>query len=263
MRWISVIVWLWCVLPVWGQELQVSNFVRLKKGLLNHNQVVTDKKLATLDFTTTEKGFSFLANGTTEVKAEEGDNQVTLKVPHKTTFLLIKHPAYRELYWKVPGKGLRKKKHYQAMLLSDSLDVEKKKQQQVVEMNILPENAIVWVDSTRMVTRDGLVKLKLDKGKHAYKVESPFHEEATGEIEVGDEALKPVVVSLEPIYSYLTVKAAADCQIVVDGIIIGQGEATSGKLLEGKHRVQLVRKDECIYDNEIEIGKGEKKELTI
>lgn len=263
MRWISVILLLWCLLPACGQELQVSNFIRLKKGLLNRNQVVTDKKMATLDFTTTEKGFTFMANGTAEVQTEEGDNQVTLKTPHKTKFLVIKHPSYRDFYWKVPGKGLKKKKRYQAMLLSDSLDVDKKKQQQEVVMNIMPENAIVWVDSTRMVTRNGLIKLKMDKGKHAYRVESPFHQETTGEIEVGDEVVKPIIVSLVPLYSYLTVKTAPDCQIVIDGIIIGQGEGTSGKLLEGKHRVQLVREDECIYDNEIEIGKGEKKELTI
>ena len=61
-----------------AQEMRVNGFAKQKKGPLNMNHVVTNKQQAILDLKTGEKGFSFLANGKTEVAAEENDGMLTL-----------------------------------------------------------------------------------------------------------------------------------------------------------------------------------------
>ena len=109
-KWLNIVLLLLLAIRVSGQEMRIEDFKKQKKGILNFRHIVTDKKEAIIDLKTGEKGFTFLANGKTEAKAEEGEEMLSVKVPHKTTFITIKHPDYGQLTWKVPGKSLRKKK---------------------------------------------------------------------------------------------------------------------------------------------------------
>ena len=92
------------VLPSGAQKISIEQFKRVKKDLLNKTPLPTDKKQATLDLLTDEKGFTFKADGKVDVQPEEGDGKVTLLTPHKTKFIVVKHPDYGQLTWKVPGK---------------------------------------------------------------------------------------------------------------------------------------------------------------
>ena len=108
-RWLSIVGLLGLALTISAQQMRVERFAKQKKGPFNMKHVKTDKQLATIDMMTGEKGFKFLANGKTEVQAEEADGVLTLKTPDKTSFLVINHPDYGQCSWKVPGKkGLRK-----------------------------------------------------------------------------------------------------------------------------------------------------------
>ena len=100
------------LLPAGAQKMKIEKFKRVKFDLLNHSLLPVDKKQATLDLMTDETGFEVKADGKTDVKVEAGEGKLTLLAPHKTKFLVIKHPDYGQFTWKVPGKGLRKKKHY-------------------------------------------------------------------------------------------------------------------------------------------------------
>ena len=265
MRYLVAILLSFMLLPVQAQQMKVTDFHKVKKGPLNMRHVVIEKRLATLDLVTTEKGFSFWADGVTELEAEEGDKGITLKAPHKTKFLLIKHDEYGQLYWKVPdSKGLKKKKRYEAQLLTESLEKDFKLASQWVVFEIIPENAIVYVDSTQINTRNGRVQLELALGKHPYRVESPFHEQEDGVLEVTDSEKLTVEVSLQPTYSYLMVKTPQeDCEILIDGQTIGYTEATSGRLAEGLHRLTVMKDDVCWYESDVIMTKAEKKTLIL
>ena len=106
-------------LPCVAQKISIGQFKRVTFDLATKKMFPVDKKMATLDLKTDEKGFTFKADGKTEIAAQEGDGQITLLAPHKTAFILVKHPEYGQLIWKVPGKGLKKKKHYQAIMQTD------------------------------------------------------------------------------------------------------------------------------------------------
>ena len=219
--------------------------------------------MATLDLKTDEKGFTFKADGKTEIAAQEGDGQITLLAPHKTAFILVKHPEYGQLIWKVPGKGLRKKKHYQAIMQTDKPGKEYKLSKQWVVFQVIPENAILQVDSTVALVRDGTAQFELPLGKHGYHAEAPFYEELSDSVEVVDSAKLVVPVVLQSVYSYLTVKLPiAEGLIFVDSEPIGKGEATSGHLQPGDHHLIVMQEETCLADTVFNMGVGEKKILV-
>ena len=251
--------------PVGAQKMKVEMFKRVKKDLLNHTPLPVDKKQATLDLITDEKGFTIKADGKTEVKVEEGEGKITLLAPHKTKFLVINHPDYGQMTWKVPKKGLKKKKHYQANLLTDKPGKEYKLSKQWVVFKVEPVNAILHVDSNVVLLRDGTAQFNLPVGKHAYRVEAPFHVEQADTLELADSAKLIKSVSLQSFFSYLTVRTPMpDGIIFVDGQPIGKGEATSGHLLAGDHHLMVVKGSTNYYNAHVNVERAEKKvvELT-
>ena len=214
-------------LPCVAQKISIGQFKRVTFDLATKKMFPVDKKMATLDLKTDEKGFTFKADGKTEIAAQEGDGQITLLAPHKTAFILVKHPEYGQLIWKVPGKGLKKKKHYQAIMQTDKPGKEYKLSKQWVVFQVIPENAI---DS----------------------------------VEVVDSAKLVVPVVLQSVYSYMTVKLpVAEGRIYIDSEPIGKGEATSGRLQPGDHHLIVMQEETCYADTVVNLGVGEKKILTL
>jgi hypothetical protein len=251
-------------LPCAAQKISIGQFKRVKFDLATRKVLPVDKKMATLDLKTDEKGFTFKADGKTPIAAQEGDGQITLLAPHKTAYLLVEHPDYGQLMWKVPGKGLRKKKHYRAIMQTDKPGKEYKLSKQWVVFQVIPENAILQVDSTVALVRNGLAQFHLPLGKHGYHVEAPFYEELSDTVEVVDSAKIVVPVVLQSVYSYLTVKLPVlEGHIYVDGQPIGKGEATSGRLQPGDHQVLVTQNETCYVDTVVNLGIGEKRVLTL
>ena len=262
-RWLSIVGLLGLALTISAQQMRVERFAKQKKGPFNMKHVKTDKQLATIDMMTGEKGFKFLANGKTEVQAEEAEGVLTLKTPDKTSFLVINHPDYGQCSWKVPGKkGLRKKQHYEAYLLTFSPTKSYKLQKQWVIFEIQPKDAIVTVDSMTTTVRTGICQFNLPVGTHPYRVEAPFHEEVVDSFELSDTARLILPISLQPFYSYLTVKTPLEnARILVDGQWIGNHQATSGHLLEGSHRLTVMVDDLCYYESTVSVSRAEKKNV--
>ena len=251
-------------LPCVAQKISIGQFKRVKFDLATRKFLPVDKKMATLDLKTDEKGFTFKADGKIAIAAQEGDGKITLSAPHKTAFLLVQHPDYGQLIWKVPGKGLRKKKHYQAVMQTDKPGKEYKLSKQWVVFQVSPENAILQVDSTVVLVRNGMAQFHLPLGKHGYRAEAPFFEELSDSVEVIDSVKLVVPVVLQSVYSYLTVRLpVADGRIFIDGQPIGVREATSGHLQPGDHHLVVMQKETCYVDSVINLGKGEKKILTL
>ena len=253
------------VLPCAAQKISIGQFKRVKFDFATKKFLPVDKKMATLDLKTDDKGFTFKADGKTDIAAQEGKGKITLLAPDKTTYLLVQHPDYGQLMWKVPGKkGLRKKKHYQAIMQTDKPGKEYKLSKQWVVFQVTPENAILQVDSTVTLVRDGVAQFNLPLGKHGYHVEAPFYEELSDSVEVVDSAKLIVPIVLQSVYSYLTVKLPVlEGRIFVDGQPIGKGEATSGRLQQGDHHVIVMQEETCYADTVINLGIGEKRILTL
>ena len=111
------------VLSAAAQQMRVEDFTRYKHPFWQKATYETDKRQALLDLFTNEKGFQFFV-GKTAVTAIEGEGLVTISLPHRTTSVTIKHPSYGQLVWKIPGKGVKRKKRYRAYLYTESVEKE-------------------------------------------------------------------------------------------------------------------------------------------
>lgn len=264
-RWLRILflaLTVYCTSTVMAQEMSVRNFCRMKKSLLKGKTFTTDKAQAILDLKTSEKGFTFKADGKTEVEAKEDDGFISVMVPHKTRFLEIKHPEYGTLSWKVPYKYkvLKKKKHYCCNLITKNPKKEYHVNKQWAVFYIQPENAILYVDTTMYSVRNGKKQLLLPLGKHNCKVEAPFYETWEGEVCLNDSERVNQTVALEPVYSYLTVKTPLEgCSILLDGDSIGNTQTVSNRLIAGKYRLTIVKRSLCYYNDWVELKPAEKK----
>lgn len=242
----------------------VKDFTRIKRPFWNRSKTTVDKKMALLDLQTQEKGFSFVADGKQPVETEEGDGVVTLKLPHKTRYVILKHPNYGQLTWRAPKKALKKKKHYRATLMTADPSKEYQLQRQWVVFNIMPENAILRIDSTVTLLRQPTATFYLPLGSHTYQVDSPFYEAAKDSFLLTDADKMVVNINLQPVYSYLTVRTPwRSSDIRIDGQHIATKDGTSARLMAGRHRLSVYLGGVCCYETMFDIGKAEKKTISL
>lgn len=246
-----------------AQEIRVEDFKRLKKPFLAPRPYTVDEQHAILDFFTQEQGFEFFL-GQLPIQTQEGEGMVTLILPDKTAFFTIQHPDYGLLKWKVPEGPLRKNKHYQAQLVTNSPSKEFALSKQWVVLHVRPESAIVTLDSTRHRTLTGQVQALLPLGKHFIRVESPFFKEYTDSFCLSDATRLDLHVQLKPEYSYLEVHSQVpDAEIRLNGQLIGTGTAHSGRISPGNYQLSLHRGGRCFHRRQVTLALAERHVLRI
>lgn len=252
------------ILPCYSQTIEVADFKKSKRIWPFRKTYPADKKYAWLDFQTSEEGFVFWANGNVPVEPQTNDGCLTLHLPHQTNFIVIRHYKFGQYTWKVPGKPLKKKKHYYASLITYEKEETYQLKKQWVSFDVSPSNAWLYVDSTRFVTRTGIVDLFLPLGKHHYRIESPFYEAVEDTFLLTDTAKVKIPVEMCPVYSYLTVTTPLkNAEIWVDGCCVGKGEGTSQRLMEGEHNLVIIQNDVIYYQNNVSVSQSEKRHIHI
>lgn len=251
------------VFPVMAQRMHVEDFGRYKKPFLHKASFTTDKRQALLDFFTNEKGFQFFVEDAS-VAATEGEGMVTLALPHRTGSLIIKHPVYGQLAWKVPNGVLKKKKHYHAYLHTESLEKEFRQQKQWALISTVPERAIVYVDTVIHPLLDGNLSLYLPLGRHVCRIESPFYQTLNDTIELTDIVRFEKRYVLQPFYAYLTVETDwPDARICLDGDSLGLQRVETSRLMPGRYRLTVNLGDSLYYEQWLELANAERKVVDL
>lgn len=251
------------VFPVMAQRMHVEDFGRYKKPFLHKASFTTDKRQALLDFFTNEKGFQFFVEDA-PVAATEGEGMVTLALPHRTGSLIIKHPVYGQLAWKVPNGVLKKKKHYHAYLHTESLEKEFRQQKQWALISTVPERAIVYVDTVIHPLLDGNLSLYLPLGWHVCRIESPFYQTLNDTIELTDIVRFEKRYVLQPFYAYLTVETDwPDARICLDGDSLGLQRVETSRLMPGRYRLTVNQGDSLYYEQWLELANAERKVVDL
>lgn len=251
------------VFPVMAQRMHVEDFGRYKKPFLHKASFTTDKRQALLDFFTNEKGFQFFVEDA-PVAATEGEGMVTLALPHRTGSLIIKHPVYGQLAWKVPNGVLKKKKRYHAYLHTESLEKEFRQQKQWALISTVPERAIVYVDTVIHPLLDGNLSLYLPLGRHVCRIESPFYQTLNDTIELTDIVRFEKRYVLQPFYAYLTVETDwPDARICLDGDSLGLQRVETSRLMPGRYRLTVNQGDSLYYEQWLELANAERKVVDL
>ena len=263
--WFLLLLMYCCVSGAEAQWLRIEEFKKVRRKTLAPDQVVKDKHAALLDLITDQTSFTVKAQGKNEAEVEEGDGMITVKLPHKTDFFTIEHPEFGQLNWKVPqGKRLKKKKHYRANLVC--IDKDFKLTKQWLLLRIDPHDAVVTMDSTRTMVRDGFTQYFLPLGTHHYTIESPFHESKTDSVVLTDTGRVALDIHLNAIFAYLTVRTPFDkcvAQIYLDSKLMGKDWGTSTRVRAGNHRLTVLCNDICYCDSVIKLAPAEKRVIDL
>ena len=189
---------------------------------------------------------------------------VTLALPHRTGSLIIKHPVYGQLAWKVPNGVLKKKKHYHAYLHTESLEKEFRQQKQWALISTVPERAIVYVDTVIHPLLDGNLSLYLPLGRHVCRIESPFYQTLNDTIELTDIVRFEKRYVLQPFYAYLTVETDwPDARICLDGDSLGLQRVETSRLMPGRYRLTVNLGDSLYYEQWLELANAERKVVDL
>ena len=243
-------------ISVRGQQIHIEHFAIAKHA-------PKQKGVALLDLYTVEEGMTFMVGGV-PVSPQEGDGYITLTMPHKATALMVQHPEYGQLNWKIPGKGVKRKKHYRADLVVMSKEKDFRSPKQWVVLHVSPKHCIVQVDSTMYLLEEGYQELYLGVGKHSLQIESPFFRQLTDTLSVTDSAGVVKHYQLEPYYAFLEVKTPTEESIVyLDQKQLGTGTVCTGRMAPGRYHLQVMDGDRLCYDHWIELEIGEKKEIQV
>ena len=262
-RYLVALLWLLTAIPLMAQQMSVREFVREKRAARKAHAVQLDKRQAVLDLRTNESGFLF-SMGAEKFTPEEADGYVRLLLPHKCTYLTIAHPDYGQISWKIPGKGLKKKKYYSADLITNSLDKEYKPGKQWAVFQINPANAVLYVDSGFYRTRNGFVQVYLPLGKHTYRAEAPFYQPVEGEVELDEEEREVTQVNLQPFYAMLHVYTAIpEAEIRIDGKRVGQTGTQVARLAPGRYHLTVTHEQVCYYNGMVTLGASQRKRIDL
>ena len=260
--WIAVVLGFLSAAGAAAQQMEVLDFAKYKPSQPGIG-IDIDKTGSIIDFRTGESGFTFLADGKTPVEAQEGDGSVRVIAPHKTSYLVIKHPDFGQCIWKSPVK-LKRLKHYSAYLATYSPDKLFKLSKQWLIFDVWPKEAIVVVDSTTALVRDGKAQFYLPVGTHKYLVEAPFHSSVRDSIALTDSAKEELSITLQPFYSYLTVRLDdQNSEVYLDRELLGRGDVTTGRINPGSHRLTVLWDGLYYYDADLDIGEAEKKSISL
>lgn len=247
-----------------AQTTRIQGFTTLRQKDLRREGLKTDKTQAVLELVTAEKGFTFKADGKTDLTPQEGDDKITLLMPDKTASITVTHPEYGQLAWRAPVRRLRRRHYYRAYLLTSSPKKEYRAARQWTVFYFSPDNAILYVDSVRHTVSGGKIQLYLPVGRHACRAEAPFYDEWKDVVTVTDSVRTDVDVRLQPLYSYLTVRTPlADAAIRLDGDSIGVGSTVSRRIMAGHHRLTITRRGYCYYNDWVDIDTVAKKVVTL
>ena len=131
-------------------------------------------------------------------------------------------------------------------------------------LTVSPPDAVVHVDSTVALVRGGKAQFFLPPGVHRYTVEAPFHTPVSDSLPMSGSRREEISVSLQPFYSYLTVRPGSpDAEVYLDRALVGCGPLTTGRITPGEHRLTVIWDKIFYYDADITVDASGKKVVEL
>ena len=131
-------------------------------------------------------------------------------------------------------------------------------------LDISPDGAIVHIDSTTALVRDGKAQFHLPLGPHRYTVEAPFHKSVEDSLTLSDTGKVCRRISLQPFYSYISVDTgSSEPEVYLDKEFIGRGTLTTGHVSPGEHRLTVLWDGLYYYDSAIDVEPASKTSISL
>ena len=153
--------------------------------------------------------------------------------------------------------------HKESLVFRLDVDTAAARPQYVV-FEVVPQNAIVIIDSNSYFPEHGVVNVLLQNGPHTYSVEAKNHHKESGTFSVSGAKVERKV-ELKPAFGWLNVSAAgalSGASIFIDDELIGTAPMRSGQIASGEHRVRIVKPKYKIFEQTVVISDNQVLEFS-
>lgn len=257
-------------LNVSAQSLSVESFRLLDNDLTANTRgtMKTDQNgdvAALIKVVTTENDFNFDIGSLGVVATSQQKGEIWVYVPGGAQRITISHAklgVLRDYYFPIP---IEKARTYELKLITGTVHtiVEQTSTAQFVVFKVEPPTAVVFVDGDepRSLDSDGMLSIRLGRGRHTYRVTAASFVPESGTIEVGaDKITKNITLkSLKPT---LTVNTADDAEIWINEIKKAVGSWT-GDLEAGEYLIESRKTSHRTQKQEITLNQQEQRTIII
>ena len=257
-------------LNVSAQSLSVESFRLLDndltantRGTMKYDQ--NGDVAAIIKVVTTENDFNFDIGSLGVVATSQQKGEIWVYVTGGAQRITISHAKLgilRDYYFPIP---IEKARTYELKLISGMVKtiVEQAITSQYVVFKVNPSSAIVYIDDddARPLNSDGMLSIRLSKGRHTYRISASSYLQESGVFNVEDEKLTKEI-SLKSAKATLTVKTASDAEIWINDAKMSTGSWT-GDLVAGVYLVEARKQSHITSKQEINLEQLEQKTITL
>ena len=269
-RYIPIILFILLSVSVKSQSLSVESFKLLEndltantRGTMKYDQ--NGDVAALIKVVTTEKDFNFDVGTMGVVATSQQKGEIWVYVPAGVQRITISHAqlgVLRDYYFPEP---IEKARTYELKLTTGSVRtiVEQAITSQYVVFKVNPSNSIVYIDDddARTLDTDGMLSIRLSKGRHTYRISASSYLPDSGAFTVEDEKITKEI-SLKSAKAKLTVKTVSDAEIWINDKKMSTGTWT-GDLIAGVYLIEARKESHITSKHEITLEQLEQKTITL
>ena len=215
---------------------------------------------------TTETDFNFDVGSLGVVATSQQKGEIWVYVPGGVQRITITHSqlgVLRNYYFPIP---VEKARTYELILVSGTVRtiVEQVQTSQFVVFKIQPISAVIFIDeddAPHPLDSEGMYSVRLNKGRHTYRVTAASYMPESGAIDVGSEKITKQI-NLKSALAELTVKTEADAEIWINEEQVGMGSWT-GSVEAGIYLVEARKPSHISSKQEVSLIKQERQTITL
>jgi len=236
-----------CVL--FAQNISVKKFYSDPTDLTARAHPVKDenaRNCALLKIITTETGFTFHPDAMGFCKAVEYKTaEIWLWVAPGSRRLTIAHPQLGQLRNYEYPEAIEASNVYVMELTTAKITttVEEQNKQNFLMLTVTPSDAIVKIDGSIAVLKNGQCSKMLAVGEHTYEAATELYYPKMGKFQISPDETTTLAISLKPNYGYIKVTTAPEsgADVYVNGRQVGTTPYTSIKLESKSYTVQVAK----------------------
>lgn len=140
-------------------------------------------------------------------------------------------------------------------------------QQQYLQIQVSPKEALVELDGELVVVRDGVASKRVRLGNYRYRVSADGYHDAEGSVSVFDPNAPTLhSVTLKPAFGWLSLSdesSLAGARVYADNKMIGEGIISNCQLPSGQHSIRIIKDGYKPFSQSISIEDGQTTILAV
>lgn len=240
-----------------AQELKVKSFERLDRDLLARTKErldLNDNPCAVLRISVPNSE-DFVFEGNIIGNPEYTTGEVLVWMTEGSKSITIKSDQTGSLKFDFPDK-LESKVVYK-------LTLTQTKNVQMLNLNVIPSDAQIYIDDTPQTATNGLLSILLEEGKHKYRIEHKYYHTDEGYFEIQASRAAALTKNLKPNYGVIQIASKRKLNSLTIGDKVYKDITTiTDTLFTGTYPI-IAKQEQLKKKLTIKLGDGKTENVKI